>query len=93
VKEELKAAETAEATTVEEKPVEPSTIEETVATPLDEEALAPTGTTDVGAAPVGEEVVPVEGQGEPAPVESETGGTPLPPPSGETQSDTGQLSP
>jgi RNA polymerase sigma factor (sigma-70 family) len=90
VKEELKAAEDTAATApVEEKPAEPGTADETLTAPVDGEALAPTGTTDVGTPTVGEEGVPVEGQDEPAPSETETGGTSLPPPSAETQSGTG----
>jgi RNA polymerase sigma factor (sigma-70 family) len=94
VKEELKAAEEkAAATTTEEKPAEPVATDETVTTPVDGEALAPAGTTDPAAPPLTEEVVPIEGQGEPAPDETETGGTPLP--AGETQSapNTGQAAP
>ena len=88
VKKELKAAEDSTATTEagEEKPVGTGTTDAAVPVPVDGEAVAPTGTTDVPAPTVGEEVVPVEGQGEPAPGETETGGTSLPPPAGETHS-------
>jgi RNA polymerase sigma factor (sigma-70 family) len=81
VKEELKTTgeETAATTGQEVKTGESGTTDETPATPLDEGALAPTGTTDVPLPVVDENAVPVEGQGEPVPGESETGGAPLPP--------------
>ena len=88
VKEELKAADDSTATTAtgDDKPAELGTTDEAVAVPLDGETPVPAGTTDVPAPAVGEDVAPVEGQGEPAPSETETGGVPLPPPAGETHS-------
>jgi RNA polymerase sigma factor (sigma-70 family) len=92
VKEELKAAEEKAATTAtEEKPAEPVTTDETVTTPAEDETLPPVGTTDPATPPLTEDAVPTEGQGEPVPTESETGGSPLPPPAGETQSAPGQV--
>jgi RNA polymerase sigma factor (sigma-70 family) len=91
VKEELKAAEqkTDKTSTDEQAPAEPTTTtDQTVTTPTDGEPVVPTGTTDTGAPVPGQDVVPVEGQGEPAP-STETGGSALPP-AGETQSGTGK---
>jgi RNA polymerase sigma factor (sigma-70 family) len=97
VKEELKAADgnPAATTTDEDKPAELGTTDEAVPVPLDGEALTPAGTTGPATPTLGEDVVPVEGQGEPAPGETETGGAPLPPSSGQTQSGTnpGQTAP
>jgi RNA polymerase sigma factor (sigma-70 family) len=94
VKEELKAVDgTAATTTTEEKPADTVTTDETTTTPTDGEAIAPTGTTDPATVTTPEDAVPVEGQSTPTPSGAETGGAPLPPPAGETQSAPGVSQP
>jgi RNA polymerase sigma factor (sigma-70 family) len=92
VKEELKAAEekTDKTAADEQAPADPTTTDPTVTTPTDANTVVPTGTTDTGAPTDTQDVVPVEGQGEPASSTPGTGGSGLPPP-GEAQPGTGKV--
>jgi RNA polymerase sigma factor (sigma-70 family) len=96
VKEELKAADdTAATTTTEDKPADTATPDATTTTPTDTEAVPPTGTTDPATVTPPDDSVPVDGQSTPAPAGPQTGGAPLPQPTGQTQSapTTGQTTP
>jgi type IV secretion system protein TrbL len=89
VKEELKAAaadDTATTATPEDKPADTVTPDETTTTPADGDAVAPTGTTDPATVTAPEDVAPVDGQSTPTQSDAQTGGAPLPPPAGQTQS-------
>jgi RNA polymerase sigma factor (sigma-70 family) len=94
VKEELKRADSTstDATKKDDKAPASGTTDEAVPTPVEGDTpLPPTGTTDPGV-PIEANPPPVDGLGQPAPDESQTGGAQLPPPT-ESQPPNGTGSP